>query len=1011
MCAKRSAILHDRYQRHSIFKEGYADIQRIDDHYLALKKGHFALANTDGMIYSDFDYTLITQPVPNTFLLQTSAARYQLFNRSTQKINTTIFDTVQFHKTEACITVKKENTVGLLDSTHAFILDLTPGKNAFSDKGIAIVAHEASVDFYIDNTRIDLSKLMLKSYEVLSRDFISTWDNPAQKYIVSTKNITSFPAIYKYKYTALSADMLTFGNGTNYGIINAKGEIMLPMEYQSVTFNSDGNFNVIQNHKTGIVSTTGTCIFKPQFDYIEPFNKDGIALASNAGLWGIISKNGKILIPLQYSDIEITSETWKCYRNQGMDLYNLKTPVTVDEMLTFNHVGTIRVKKIPERDDRFNTVMDNPDQLPQRKKESTGRYKLTSESIYYPPSTKIKALLPHVAERVKNLYGIRDMESNKTLVRNVFWDIELHEFASQEYCRIILSGDKQALFSKTGRIKSYFTFSQNGVKKGGNAVYIGPYRHGLARINVGGRLISGTDISEPSFRESFSSHSLECSGGAWGFVDGNGDLAIGIRYEYVSDFRNGRSIVKTGGKYGVIDTLEQWVIPAQYDKISYLEDSDYQYFKLTYNKSDWGILSDDGKVLMPAEYEKTGTIAENRIPVKQFNRWGAYNYAGIQVIPLKYEYLTGFSEGKAAYKLKNKWGFIDSSGHIITEAIYIDTKAFHEGYAAVNVKGKWGYVDAGGKEVIAPQYARTTDFHGRSAGVYINKKWHFIDTANNIVLHKKFTKVTEFNELGLSKTRKGKRWHLFDEVNGKLLPNVKYKNIAAFSDSLAAFQNKSGKYGFIDTKGKVVIPAMYDKVGNFSEGFARVKLKKGKWGYINQKNILKIHYAYKSANDFHEGKAVVCEAKKACVLDTAGKILFELQEQETGFYQDNMLLIGSAYYNEHGKKEMGPFMKASPMTHHVAIVEVLDQGWRNCQMINRKNNVIAAYRYISIPKEHISTFQISNLHGIADLQGKVIAKANYQQIKSLGNGIFKITDFDKTGYINTKAVWVWKPTR
>jgi hypothetical protein len=64
-------------------------------------------------------------------------------------------------------------------------------------------------------------------------------------------------------------------------------------------------------------------------------------------------------------------------------------------------------------------------------------------------------------------------------------------------------------------------------------------------------------------------------------------------------------------------------------------------------------------------------------------------------------------------------------------------------------------------------------------------------------------------------------------------------------------------YGFIDISGKLIVPILYKEVAQFSEGLAAVKFTNGKFGYINAKGDVVIPAAYSGANNFENGEAMV----------------------------------------------------------------------------------------------------------------------------------------------------------
>lgn len=136
----------------------------------------------------------------------------------------------------------------------------------------------------------------------------------------------------------------------NYGIINSKGEIVVPCiypkiehpgkEYQGfyddfyiykngkvgllnreakpitdITYNSfecdysyvNGNYHTLfvakKNNKCGLIGSNGEIILPIEYDEIGKFESNSCSIAKKNGLYGIINNNGKVLIPFEYSSI------------------------------------------------------------------------------------------------------------------------------------------------------------------------------------------------------------------------------------------------------------------------------------------------------------------------------------------------------------------------------------------------------------------------------------------------------------------------------------------------------------------------------------------------------------------------------------------------------------------------------------------------------------------------------------------------------------------------------------
>lgn len=86
----------------------------------------------------------------------------------------------------------------------------------------------------------------------------------------------------------------------------------------------------------------------------------------------------------------------------------------------------------------------------------------------------------------------------------------------------------------------------------------------------------------------------------------------------------------------------------------------------------YGVLSTDGTVLTPFEYDGMSTPRESAIAVRNGEKWGVINYSGDVLLPFRYEYLSSAGEdnGIFVYQESGSCGYIMSDGTKLTEPLY-----------------------------------------------------------------------------------------------------------------------------------------------------------------------------------------------------------------------------------------------------------------------------------------------------------------------------------------------------
>lgn len=256
-------------------------------------------------------------------------------------------------------------------------------------------------------------------------------------------------------------------------------------------------------------------------------------------------------------------------------------------------------------------------------------------------------------------------------------------------------------------------------------------------------------------------------------------------YEDALNFSEGLAAVKKKGKWGVIDTNNEWVIYPTFEQIGR------------------GALMGEG-------YAFQETLA----PAKKEGKWGYIDVNGAWIIPPTFNDASCFSEGIASVKCKGEsvWSFIDKKGNILYKGNYDVTLPFFEGLAAVLPSNSaWCYVDKKGNKIV--DYKRLNPFknNGFDAAFSFSDEMALVKPDN-----KYFGYVNKQGELAIK--------DIYIEALG-------------FSYGFAGVRVENNeKWGFIDKNGTWKIEPKYDTVTSFlkySDGSIKATVKEnGKTKFI-----------------------------------------------------------------------------------------------------------------------------------------------------------------------------------
>ena len=246
------------------------------------------------------------------------------------------------------------------------------------------------------------------------------------------------------------------------------------------------------------------------------------------------------------------------------------------------------------------------------------------------------------------------------------------------------------------------------VDRQGN-VAIGPiydrafwFSEGLAHVNVGGRVEQASPKRLPDF-----------TGGKWGYIDKTGKIVIEPQFAQAQAFSNGLAVVGVTQEdgsmlYGYIDKTGQWAIEPQFE-----EAQDFSEGLAAVQRdglSDY--IDKTGKTVIDCNAGLAWPFSEGFGAVSMANlegsnaRCGYVNPDPSLTIPVQAAVCFPFSEGLGAFQTKEKTGIIDHSGQIIVEPHYEIIGYFHEGLALVFEEEAWGYIGRRGEWVYRAEIER-----------------------------------------------------------------------------------------------------------------------------------------------------------------------------------------------------------------------------------------------------------------------------------------------------------------
>jgi len=488
--------------------------------------------------------------------------------------------------------------------------------------------------------------------------------------------------------------------------------------------------------------------------------------------WGFVNQNGDTIIPLnRYKFLNpIDKEGMILGENNGKRGYiniaqDTLIPFIYDDLSVFSH------GLAPAKQNRKFGYID-------RNGVVVIPFKYENESHFY----KCKL----ASAKLNGKYGFIDQKGNPVI------PIKFERVRSNKVDSMVcaMQNGKWAFFSCSGEQLTDFNFDKitESYYDDRNYTY---FERGLCRVEKNGKVA---------------------------YLNKNFEEVVNLgTYDVAEPFRNYLGIVAKNGKYGIIDTLGNVILPIKYDFIEH--PSEYSNisdlfmikkggkFQLLNSKAS-PLTDFDIKEFEWDSYKGKESYQRYFVLTKSDGMTGTISEKGIKEIPFDYQKIEPFDGRSVTYAKKDgKFGLIDYSGNLKYPFEFNEViSGSYSDYFIANKSGKYGMTDKNGKHIISFSYEFITPtFYGKNESFIVKQNGLFgiIDNKENIIIAIEYQEISNWVEYGPKEH----------------------------------FVTKKGKKGLISRNGEIVIPPVYDEILVDNSKLIKVS-KDGLFGTINWKNEL-----------------------------------------------------------------------------------------------------------------------------------------------------------------------------
>ncbi len=258
-----------------------------------------------------------------------------------------------------------------------------------------------------------------------------------------------------------------------------------------------------------------------------------------------------------------------------------------------------------------------------------------------------------------------------------------------------------------------------------NAVYTEAYtfKNGLAPVKQNGKwfFINRQGQRNSKFYDEINELSDETyivkANNHYGAIDHFGQITLEPKFEQLGDFKNGFAYYQAEGKYGFISKFGV-VHKAEYDWIS---DFDTNHHAIVKQNSKYGIISSDGNVILPAQYNQIIKVNNSIYIIVLNSTYGFFNAEGCFLSPIIYDFNKGkqpefYVENNLLKLLRNnEQALMDINGNLLIPfGVYNDISFPSDGLLRVKKQyktgAKYGYLDEKLNLVIPFKYSQAQNF-------------------------------------------------------------------------------------------------------------------------------------------------------------------------------------------------------------------------------------------------------------------------------------------------------------
>ncbi|NDW18198.1 WG repeat-containing protein [Dysgonomonas sp. 216] len=278
----------------------------------------------------------------------------------------------------------------------------------------------------------------------------------------------------------------------------------------------------------------------------------------------------------------------------------------------------------------------------------------------------------------------------------------------------------------------------------------------------------------------------------------NDKVVLKPSFDYMHPLKDGFFLAEKDKKIGVVSKNGKTILPIEYEDIQLFGDDHFKVMK----NGLWGVVNVFNGVLLPAEHSSLKQLTSFLWETVGINgKRGLFSKFGQTVSSVSdCDEIIPITDNLLLVRSGRKMGVIDDMGNTLIPAYFekLEQLPFDNLYKVVR-EGKIGVMDISGHTIAEPLYDELDCSNKRYMVLKRAGKLGFI--INNKCIPADYDKIVfAQDDLGVIAVKKG-NLNGFVTIYGLVIPPI-YDNISRFSPRGHAFVEKRGKLMFVDLNGK-----------------------------------------------------------------------------------------------------------------------------------------------------------------------------------------------------------------